>query len=187
LAGVIKCSTTVNKAGIAAALLTSAMIALGASSCAHAALFTYTFSPGSTVTLGGDTESVSGSFTVDTASTALTGSVTLTGAGPLAGLYSPDHTFANNEADFVGSNAIFSLQDLKFHFLGAFGASSYSPVAVEIIADGSDAHVGGFDILNGSILAAVPEPSTWAMMILGFCGLGFMAYRRKDKLALSAA
>jgi hypothetical protein len=25
----------------------------------------------------------------------------------------------------------------------------------------------------------VPEPSTWAMMILGFAGVGFMAYRRK--------
>ena len=35
------------------------------------------------------------------------------------------------------------------------------------------------------VASAVPEPSTWAMMILGFCGLGFMAYRRKDKLALS--
>jgi hypothetical protein len=31
-----------------------------------------------------------------------------------------------------------------------------------------------------AVLAAVPEPSTWAMMILGFCGLGFMAYRRKQ-------
>jgi hypothetical protein len=30
------------------------------------------------------------------------------------------------------------------------------------------------------IAAAVPEPSTWAMMILGFCGLGFMTYRRKN-------
>jgi hypothetical protein len=29
-------------------------------------------------------------------------------------------------------------------------------------------------------VAAVPEPSTWAMMILGFAGLGFMAYRRKN-------
>ncbi|SHM37477.1 PEPxxWA-CTERM sorting domain-containing protein [Bradyrhizobium lablabi] len=35
-----------------------------------------------------------------------------------------------------------------------------------------------------SSLAAVPEPSTWAMMILGFCGLGFMTYRRKSKPAL---
>jgi hypothetical protein len=26
---------------------------------------------------------------------------------------------------------------------------------------------------------AVPEPSTWAMMILGFLGLGWMAYRRR--------
>jgi hypothetical protein len=26
----------------------------------------------------------------------------------------------------------------------------------------------------------VPEPSAWAMMILGFAGVGFMAYRRKQ-------
>jgi PEP-CTERM motif-containing protein len=29
-------------------------------------------------------------------------------------------------------------------------------------------------------VSAVPEPSTWAMMILGFLGVGFMAYRRKQ-------
>jgi PEP-CTERM motif len=34
---------------------------------------------------------------------------------------------------------------------------------------------------------AVPEPSTWAMMILGFAGVGFMAYRRKEKLNLRLA
>jgi hypothetical protein len=33
----------------------------------------------------------------------------------------------------------------------------------------------------------VPEPSTWAMMILGFAGVGFVAYRRKSKPALMAA
>jgi hypothetical protein len=38
-----------------------------------------------------------------------------------------------------------------------------------------------------SNVGAVPEPSTWAMMILGFCGLGFMAYRRQSKPALMAA
>jgi hypothetical protein len=27
---------------------------------------------------------------------------------------------------------------------------------------------------------AVPEASTWAMMVLGFFGVGFLAYRRKD-------
>lgn len=29
--------------------------------------------------------------------------------------------------------------------------------------------------------APVPEPSTWAMMILGFAGVGFMAYRRRNQ------
>lgn len=29
---------------------------------------------------------------------------------------------------------------------------------------------------------AAPEPSTWAMMILGFAGIGFMAYRKKNRL-----
>jgi hypothetical protein len=33
----------------------------------------------------------------------------------------------------------------------------------------------------GTLTAAVPEPSTWAMMLLGFAGLGVMAYRRKSK------
>ena len=34
---------------------------------------------------------------------------------------------------------------------------------------------------------AVPEPSTWAMLILGFAGIGFMAYRRKSRPAALAA
>jgi hypothetical protein len=47
---------------------------------------------------------------------------------------------------------------------------------------------GGGEIRG--FLTAVPEPSTWAMMILGFAGVGFMAYRRSRKdqgLALAAA
>jgi hypothetical protein len=35
-------------------------------------------------------------------------------------------------------------------------------------------------------IAAVPEPSTWAMMILGFAGVGFMAYRRRKGAAIAA-
>jgi hypothetical protein len=27
----------------------------------------------------------------------------------------------------------------------------------------------------------VPEPSTWAMMVLGFAGLGFAAFRRSNR------
>lgn len=36
--------------------------------------------------------------------------------------------------------------------------------------------------------SAVPEPSTWAMLILGFGGVGFMSYRRRNQgNALTAA
>ncbi|SHK60755.1 PEP-CTERM protein-sorting domain-containing protein [Bradyrhizobium lablabi] len=37
------------------------------------------------------------------------------------------------------------------------------------------------------LTSSVPEPSTWAMLILGFAGVGFMAYRRKSKPRLIAA
>lgn len=37
------------------------------------------------------------------------------------------------------------------------------------------------------IESAVPETSSWVMMILGFCGIGFMASRRKSKPAMMAA
>jgi hypothetical protein len=33
--------------------------------------------------------------------------------------------------------------------------------------------------VGGSFVAAVPEPSTWAVLLLGLAGIGFMAYRRK--------
>ena len=33
---------------------------------------------------------------------------------------------------------------------------------------------------NSTIVVSVPETSTWAMMILGFFGVGFLAYRRKS-------
>ncbi|WP_298276922.1 PEPxxWA-CTERM sorting domain-containing protein [uncultured Bradyrhizobium sp.] len=36
-----------------------------------------------------------------------------------------------------------------------------------------------------SAVSSVPEPSTWAMMIIGFAALGFVAYRRRDSSALA--
>jgi len=37
------------------------------------------------------------------------------------------------------------------------------------------------------VMAPVPEPSTWAMMIIGFAGVGFMAYRRRISSGRSIA
>src|SRR6185437_1876496 len=35
-------------------------------------------------------------------------------------------------------------------------------------------------------ISAVPEPSTWAMMIFGFVGIGAMTYRRRKAATLAA-
>jgi hypothetical protein len=35
--------------------------------------------------------------------------------------------------------------------------------------------------IDSGFASSVPEPSTWAMMILGFLGIGFAAYRRKSR------
>jgi PEP-CTERM motif len=58
--------------------------------------------------------------------------------------------------------------DLTFHYT--------------LVADGPGGF--GFDLAIGG---AVPEPSTWAMMLLGFAGLGFLGWRGSRKTAARAA
>lgn len=41
--------------------------------------------------------------------------------------------------------------------------------------------------ITANFAPAVPEASTWAMMILGFFGIGFVAYRRKNEGAMRLA
>jgi hypothetical protein len=41
---------------------------------------------------------------------------------------------------------------------------------------------GTWDVTTSS----VPETSTWEMMLLGFAGVGYMAYRRANKMVLNA-
>lgn len=59
-----------------------------------------------------------------------------------------------------------------------------APFFIDPLAFFFDANGNSFSV--EVVAPAVPEPSTWAMMILGFCGVGFMAYRRKQNGALFA-
>jgi hypothetical protein len=42
------------------------------------------------------------------------------------------------------------------------------------------------ELSSVTVTSAVPEPSTWAMMILGFFGIGTMTYRRRKSAMLAA-
>jgi PEP-CTERM motif len=104
-------------------------------------------------------------------------------------------------ADFAGTTTGTGHEDLSEVLsngvsltLNAPGATSavFSAIgSLSVIKDQSD-FAGSAGSADSSILGnafsvkAVPEPSTWAMMLLGFVGLGYAAFRRRSKgLAVS--
>jgi hypothetical protein len=75
---------------------------------------------------------------------------------------------------------------------GGTPAGAFSVLLAGLNAGDAYLNIHSTTFPNGEIrgfLHAVPEPSTWAMMILGFAGVGYMAYRRsrKNTMALTAA
>jgi len=52
---------------------------------------------------------------------------------------------------------------------------------------GSLSFLSGTDYRSSPPVSGVPEASTWAMLVLGFAGIGLTAYRRKSKPALISA
>lgn len=72
---------------------------------------------------------------------------------------------------------------------------SYQPYSFNVLATGSDTlsfvayNNPSFAYLDDVSLniAAVPEPSTWAMLILGFASLGYFAHRRRHIAQLGTA
>jgi hypothetical protein len=73
--------------------------------------------------------------------------------------------------------------NFSFFFVGT-GSDTFT------VTSRNDPNFNFFDDLSvqgPAVVAAVPEPSTWAMMMLGFFGVGFMAYRRKSNVALRIA
>ena len=176
-------------AGLAAVALTAQI------SVAHASVV---YDLTLTATSGG-TINGSGSFTVSSAP--LTGfnqvsdyeqSPGSSGDGTLSGLTinidGDTFTLATKNS---GSNPLVrftsgTLNDITYAGVAADGDSlMMTSDFVFFIVTSRTQEIGSF---TATLAPAVPEPSTWAMMILGFCGLGFMAHRRKQNgAALSVA
>jgi hypothetical protein len=86
------------------------------------------------------------------------------------------------------STTIYSSPITSFTQLSSLGTINFAGGNVSSITLSSKAYVGnafhdmagdGFT-LNGTVSRAVPEPSTWAMMLVGFGAIGF-GMRRKQR------
>jgi hypothetical protein len=69
-----------------------------------------------------------------------------------------------------------------------FTTPTHEPVGTVImtLTEGTITNINELFVLLGPFIIAppvptVPEPSTWAMMLIGFAGLGFAAHRRSRK------
>jgi PEP-CTERM motif len=87
------------------------------------------------------------------------------------------YTITSDSSSFF--NKPFATETINYVATSADTAISFIETASN---DGgnNDALIDGVSFQGPAVTSAVPEPSTWAMMILGFCGVGFMAYRRKQ-------
>jgi hypothetical protein len=111
-----------------------------------------------------------------------------TGVGLVGGFFDSQHSTAITAFD-VNGNILGSLANDQTgeEFLGLV-TSDHSAAIGGLLFSLVGAENAGFavdDIRFGVgeqvVSPSVPEPSTWAMMILGFAGIGFMAYRQSRK------
>jgi len=93
----------------------------------------------------------------------------------------PTVTNGSNPAGGTGVPSFFVSFYDQFGNLGALSGSSG---VIAFDDGGRPADADYDDLVVRFNVSAVPEPTTWAMMLLGFAGIGFLAYRRKSKLAL---
>ena len=101
---------------------------------------------------------------------------------------------ANDGTDYFNTGQAYPIDTLGLLFdvnttTPVWGAYPLFAVWSNTLGDGYSAAFTGvvdgveyYNIQGSAALAtsssAVPEPSTWAMMLLGFAGLGFAGYRR---------
>jgi hypothetical protein len=176
-------------------VLASAML-LGAALPASAAQYTFNFSGPSLFAFGIQNISGNGLFTTSDTPMSVLGetafSITgITGQVNGSAILAPTAPIGNyftTGGEFLdGSGVRFFTQsgmDVRFFFQDT--ADRY-----RVNVFGSAGVFSGFvEASSSPQVTAVPEPSTWAMMILGFAGVGYIAYRRsrkRDELAFAGS
>jgi hypothetical protein len=155
---------------------------------AKAAVFSISYSD----TLAVHTTYGSGTFTTGSVSspfliTGVTGTETYLGVtDTITGV--SNYASADNLLYFPASPNLVDFSGISFATTGdAFGIGwTGSVYGIAQFSTNPNGNCCGVNPITFTV-TAVPEPSTWAMLILGFAGIGFLAYRRKAKPALMAA
>lgn len=94
-------------------------------------------------------------------------------------------TFAGGHAMQSGcAPASYSCNYGTTGFAGGLTGEDYT-LSYSALISGPDAYLGPAQISvrlsDGFFIVGVPEPSTWAMLLIGFAGVGYMAYRRRKQ------
>jgi hypothetical protein len=110
------------------------------------------------------------------------------GAGSFVNGYGMTWNAGNGIANQDGTTLDFHISGTGLT-LSSFAADTTGSFFVaDVAGTGTTGGVRNTGIIDFTLqTAAVPEPSTWAMMILGFVGVGFMAYRRKGQASFRLA
>ena len=153
------------------------------------------FDDGGTATGTFATDSTTGAVTsfniVTTAGTALGGAAYNSSSYLAFNNYFPyPNTFA------IAADNILALPFINFGFSNPLTSAGTNTLLVDINLPveqvafecgnndcGADDAVVRFATEGSAIgvVEAIPEPSTWAMLIIGFAGIGFLSYRRKKQ------
>jgi len=158
------------------------VLSCGMAATASATVYDFSFTETTPTIFGPDILNGSGTFTTSGpalsiggqtafAVTGITGTLDGSAILPAIGTIGAYYTTGPYFLDGSGIN-ISNAAGLTVNFFNQSNNGLYRVNVMNQLIDGY--------VTATSSVAAVPEPSTWAMMILGFMGVGFLTYRRKQ-------
>jgi choice-of-anchor A domain-containing protein len=127
--------------------------------------------------------------------------VTFSGTGVTSFIINVEGNFtepSSTNFNTAQEDALFNFYDATSVTLGNWKTSVLAPDADLTISNGyisgsvfAASFSGGGELhndnlFNGALPSSAPEPSTWAMMLAGFAGLGFVGFRRSRKEPVAA-
>jgi hypothetical protein len=150
----------------------STLITSGTLTNPLAASHSYTLTKNASASLGGNGFSFTQILASGTKSISVPKNKTIDIA-PISGSGDEEQTILSGFAPFIGNGLV------SFNFASTKNFSVTSPGTLNLLAS-----IGGAATLTYTFAAPVPETASWALMLLGFGGVG-AAMRRRTKISFA--